>query len=64
MRPRLGGRRFLRQLEVEPVQRALDVTDRVDGDAGVERGRLQLRVAQRTRVIMRTFLCHWKLRQP
>ena len=41
-----GGRRSLRQLDVQPVQRALDVADRVDGDAGVERGRLQLRVAE------------------
>src|SRR6516164_8584456 len=51
-RPWSGGRRSLRQLDVQPVQRTLDVADRVDGDAGVERGRLELGVAERTRVIM------------
>src|SRR5271166_4587355 len=45
-RPWSGGRRFLRQLDVQPVQRTLDVADRVDGDAGVERGRLQLGVPE------------------
>ena len=37
---------FFRQLDVQPVQRTLDVADRVDGDAGVERGRLQLGVPE------------------
>src|SRR5271157_65268 len=45
-RPWSAGRRFLRQADAQPVQRALDVADRVDGDAGVERGRLELGVAQ------------------
>jgi hypothetical protein len=31
---------------VQPVQRAPHVADRVDGDAGVERGRLEFRVPQ------------------
>ena len=41
--PASGGRRTLRHLNVQPVQRTLDVADRVDGDAGVERGRLAAR---------------------
>src|SRR6516164_3730185 len=45
-RPWSGGRRSLRQPDVQPVQRTLDVADRVDGDAGVERGRLELGVAE------------------
>src|SRR5271165_132469 len=45
-RPWSGGRRSLRQLDVQPVQRTLDIADRADGDAGVERGRLELRMAQ------------------
>src|SRR5215471_16323673 len=44
-RPSDGGR-SAREVEAEPLQRALDVADRVDGDAGVERGCLELRVAQ------------------
>src|SRR5271166_5637224 len=47
-----GGRRSAHEIDAEPIQRALDVADRADGDAGVERGRLELRMAQRTRVIM------------
>src|SRR3974390_2134076 len=44
--PRSGGRRSLRQVEAEPLERALDVADRADRHAGVERGRLQLGVAE------------------
>src|SRR5271166_6507724 len=44
-RPQSGGPRSLRWVDAQPLQRALDVADRVDGDAGVERGRLQLGVA-------------------
>ena len=46
MRPRSGGRRSAREVDAQPLQRALDVADRVDGDAGVERGRLQLGVSE------------------
>ena len=46
MRPRSGGRRSLRQLDAQPLQRTLDVADRVDGDAGVERRGLELGVAE------------------
>jgi hypothetical protein len=42
-RPRSGGRRSLGQVEAELFQRALDVTDRVDRHAGVERRRGRLR---------------------
>ena len=34
------------EVEAQPLERALDVADRVDGDAGVERGRLQFGVAE------------------
>ena len=40
-----GGVFFVR-LDVQPVQRTLDVADRVDGDAGVERSRLELGMAE------------------
>ena len=46
MRRRSGGRGSAREVEAQPLERALDVADRVDGDAGVERGRLQLSVAE------------------
>jgi hypothetical protein len=46
MRRRSGGRGSAREVEAQPLERALDVADRVDGDAGVERGRLQLGVAE------------------
>src|SRR5271165_3260423 len=46
MRPWSGGPRSPRQVEAEPLQRALDVADRADGDAGVEGRRLELRVAE------------------
>ena len=57
---RLGGasRRDLGQVQTEPLQRAGDVTDRVDGDAGIERRRLQFGVAERSRVIMLLSLRH------
>src|SRR4029077_14386765 len=43
---RSGGRGSARGVEGQRLERALDVADRVDGDAGVERGRLQLGVAE------------------
>src|SRR6478736_5448211 len=46
MRARSGGRRSAREVDAQPLQRALDVADRVDSDAGVERGRLQLGVSE------------------
>jgi len=46
MRPWSGGRRSAREVDAQPLQRALDVADRVDGDAGVERSRLQFGVAE------------------
>src|SRR5713101_5824390 len=46
MRPRSGGRRSAREVDAQPLQRAFDVADRVDGDAGIERGRLQLGVSE------------------
>src|SRR6516225_9605504 len=46
MRPWSGGRRSAREIDAEPLERALDVADRADGDAGVERRRLELRVAE------------------
>ena len=47
-----GGRLRLVQQQVE---RAGHLTDRLDGDAGVERRRVELLVSERTRAIMRTF---------
>jgi hypothetical protein len=46
MRRSSGGRRSAREVEAQPLQGTRDVADRVDGDAGVERGRLQLGVAE------------------
>src|SRR5271167_1252378 len=46
MRPWSGGRLSAREIEAQALERALDVADRVDGDAGVERGRLQLGVSE------------------
>jgi hypothetical protein len=40
----------------EAVERAHDLADRIGGDARVERRGLELGVAQRTRVILITFL--------
>src|SRR5271170_1834685 len=45
-RPRSGGRRSAREVDAQPLQRALDVADRVDGNAGVERSRLELGVSE------------------
>src|SRR5215475_10975067 len=39
----------------QQVERARHPADRADGDAGVERGRVELLVPERTRAIMRTF---------
>jgi len=39
----------------QKVERARHLTDRADGDAGVERRRVELLVTERTRAIMRTF---------
>src|SRR5215472_8460304 len=39
----------------QQVERARHLADRADGDAGVERGRVELLVPERTRAIMRTF---------
>src|SRR5271170_3722342 len=57
---RLGGasRRDLGQVQTEPLQRTRHVADRVDGDARVKRGRFQLGVSERTRVMVRISLCH------
>jgi hypothetical protein len=57
---RLGGalRRDLGQVQIEPLQRAGDVADRVDGDARIKRGRFQLGVSERTRVMMLLSLRH------
>src|SRR4029077_14237492 len=41
-----GRRRSAREVAPQPLQRALDVADRVDSDAGVERRRLQLGVSE------------------
>src|SRR6185312_8852721 len=43
---RSAGRRSLGQVELEPVQRALDVADRAHRHAGVERRGLQLCMAE------------------
>ena len=45
MRPQSGGRRSAREVDAQPLERALDLADRVDGDARIERGRLELGVA-------------------
>jgi len=39
----------------QEVERARHLADRADGDARVERRRVELLVSERTRVIMRTF---------
>src|SRR5271166_4096193 len=49
MRPRSGGRRSAGEVDAQPLQRARDVADRVDGDAGVERGRARSSPAWRVR---------------
>jgi len=45
-RPWSGGWRSPRQVEAEPLQRAFDVADGADGDAGIERRRLELGVTE------------------
>src|SRR5260370_23659601 len=45
MRPWSGGRRSAREGDAQPLEPALDVANRIDGDAGVERGRLELGVS-------------------
>ena len=52
-RRQAGGDRLARLSRPGQFQRALDVADRVDGDAGVERGRLQLGVAEENTWITR-----------
>ena len=56
----LGGasRRDLGQVQTEPLQRTRHVADRVDGDAGIERGGFQLGVSERSRVIVRILLSY------
>jgi hypothetical protein len=39
----------------QEVERARHLADRADGDAGVERRRVELLVSERPRAIMRTF---------
>src|SRR6516165_9142318 len=39
----------------QQVERARHLADRADGDAGIERGRLEFLMSQRTRAIMLTF---------
>ena len=64
-RRRLGvsPRRLAARL-AQARERALDFGDESCRHAGVASRRVELLVPKRTRVIMRTFLCHWKLRQP
>ena len=52
---RLGGasRRDLGQVQTEPLQRTRHVADRVDGNARIERGRFELGVSERSRIIVR-----------
>ena len=56
----LGGvsRRDLGQVQTEPLQRTRHVADRVDGDARMKRGRFQLGVSERSRVIVRILLSY------
>jgi hypothetical protein len=42
----------------QEVQRARHLADRADGDAGVERGGVELLVSERSRVIMHRVLTH------
>ena len=46
MRPQSGGRRSAREVDAQPLERALDLADGTDGDARIERGRLELGVAE------------------
>ena len=49
-----NGRALSGHLQQE-VERARHLADRADGDAGIERGRVELLVPERTCAIMRTF---------
>ena len=57
---RLGGasRWDLGQVQTEPLQRTRHVAERVDGNARIKRGRFELGVSERSRVIVRISLCH------
>jgi tetratricopeptide (TPR) repeat protein len=46
MRPQSGGRRSAREVDAQPLERALDLADGTDGDARIERGRLELGVSE------------------
>src|ERR1700758_877578 len=50
-----AGRPDLLELECDMLQRAHDLADGLGGDAGIERGRVELGMAERTRAIMLTF---------
>ena len=53
-----GKRRGLRgrlDRRDELLERAGDLAERLEGDTGVERGRVELLVPERPRAIMRTF---------
>src|SRR5438552_8846086 len=55
----LGRRLVLFTLQWrEAIERAHDVADRVGRHTGIKRGSVELRVTERTRVIMSTFLRH------
>ena len=53
-----GGSSFFVSVGAEPVERAHDVADRVGGDLGVERRRVELGMPERSRVIMHLILTH------
>ena len=59
-----GSLRTFAVRRAQTRERALDLGDESCRHAGVASRRVELLVPERTRVIMRTFLCHWKLRQP
>ena len=46
MRPQSGGRRSAREVDAQPLERALEVADGIDGDARIERGCLELGVSE------------------
>ena len=54
----LCGRLVLLGLETEMLQRAHDRADGVGGDARVERRRVELRMSEQSRAIMRILLSH------
>jgi hypothetical protein len=53
-----GGRLVLLQLRGDEIERADDLADRLGGDAGVERRRVEFGVTERPRAIMLISLCH------